>query len=104
MTRPVRQRNTEDLQQNIPVHVVWEITLACDLKCKHCGSRAGARRERELTTAECIDVVDALARLEAREVTLIGGEAYPPYKDGLPDYVHIKGVPVKRKLTTDFKV
>jgi ATP-dependent phosphofructokinase / diphosphate-dependent phosphofructokinase len=35
---------------------------------------------------------------------LIGGEAYPPYKDGLPDYVHIKGVPVKRKLTTDFKV
>jgi 6-phosphofructokinase 1 len=35
---------------------------------------------------------------------LIGGEAYPPYADGLPDYVHIKGVPVKRKLTTDFKV
>ena len=35
---------------------------------------------------------------------LIGGEAYPPYKDGLPDYVRIKGVAVRRKLTTDFKV
>ena len=35
---------------------------------------------------------------------LIGGEAYPPYRDGLPEYVHIKGVPVGRKLTTDFKV
>jgi len=35
---------------------------------------------------------------------LIGGEAYPPYKDGMPQYVHIKGVAVKRKLTTDFKV
>jgi Y-X(10)_GDL-associated radical SAM protein len=58
------------------VHVVWEITLACDLKCLHCGSRAGARRQSELTTAECLDVVGALARLEAREVTLIGGEAY----------------------------
>ena len=35
---------------------------------------------------------------------LIGGEAYPPFKDGLPDYVRIKGVAVKRKLKTDFKV
>jgi len=34
---------------------------------------------------------------------LIAGEAYPPYRSGLPDYVHIKGVPV-RKLTRDFKV
>jgi len=58
------------------VHVVWEITLACDLKCLHCCSRAGQKRERELTTAECLDVVSALARLSAREVTLIGGEAY----------------------------
>src|ERR1700722_8792833 len=76
MTRLARQRRADDFLRHIPVHVVWEITLACDLKCLHCGSRAGARRQRELTTAECLDVVSALARLEAREVTLIGGEAY----------------------------
>jgi 6-phosphofructokinase len=35
---------------------------------------------------------------------LISGEAYPPYRNGLPDYVHIKGVAVRRKLKTDFKV
>jgi len=35
---------------------------------------------------------------------LIAGEAYPPYKDGLPVYVRIKGVPVKRKIATEFKV
>jgi ATP-dependent phosphofructokinase / diphosphate-dependent phosphofructokinase len=35
---------------------------------------------------------------------LIAGEAYPPYKNGLPDYAHIKGAPVRRRLTTDFKV
>jgi 6-phosphofructokinase len=35
---------------------------------------------------------------------LVAGEAYPPYKDGLPDYVRIKGAPVRRKLKTDFKV
>jgi 6-phosphofructokinase len=35
---------------------------------------------------------------------LVAGEAYPPYKDGLPDYVRIKGAPVRRKLKTGFKV
>jgi 6-phosphofructokinase 1 len=35
---------------------------------------------------------------------LIAGEAYPPYRDGLPAYVHIKGAAVRRKLKTDFKV
>ena len=35
---------------------------------------------------------------------LIKGEDYPPYKDGLPQYVRIKGVAVKRRLKTDFKV
>ncbi len=59
-----------------PSYVVWELTLACDLACHHCGSRAGRRRPDELTTAECLDLVDQIAALGANEVTLIGGEAY----------------------------
>jgi 6-phosphofructokinase 1 len=35
---------------------------------------------------------------------LIAGEAYPPYRSGLPDYVRIKGVPVRRKLKHEFKI
>jgi len=35
---------------------------------------------------------------------LIAGEAYPPYRDGLPAYVRIRGAAVRRKLKTDFKV
>lgn len=58
------------------VHVVWELTLRCDLACGHCGSRAGKKRDRELTTTECLDVVRQLADLGAKEVSLIGGEAY----------------------------
>ncbi|MFO0591629.1 MAG: radical SAM protein [Polyangiaceae bacterium] len=57
-------------------HVVWELTLACDLGCKHCGSRAGKPRGEELTTEEALDVVAQLADLGAKEVSLIGGEAY----------------------------
>lgn len=33
---------------------------------------------------------------------LVAGEAYPPYKNGLPDYVRIKGVAVPRKLSTEY--
>jgi Y-X(10)_GDL-associated radical SAM protein len=60
----------------VPVHVVWELTLACNLHCSHCGSRAGKRRPDELTTEEALDVVDGLARLGTRELSIIGGEAY----------------------------
>jgi Y-X(10)_GDL-associated radical SAM protein len=76
MKQPTRYFSDEDRASYPPVHVVWEITLACDLKCRHCGSRAGRRRADELSTAECLDLVAQLARLGTREVTLIGGEAY----------------------------
>ncbi len=35
---------------------------------------------------------------------LVAGEAYPPYRDGLPEYVRIKGVPVRKRLRTEFKL
>lgn len=76
MPKPARLRTEEDYRGNIPVHVVWEITLACNLKCQHCGSRAGKPRNDELTTQECLDVVERLAKLGTREITLIGGEAF----------------------------
>jgi radical SAM protein with 4Fe4S-binding SPASM domain len=59
-----------------PAFVVWELTLRCDHACRHCGSRAGAPRRDELSTSEALDVVRQLAEMGAREVVLIGGEAY----------------------------
>jgi 6-phosphofructokinase 1 len=35
---------------------------------------------------------------------LIKGEDYPPYKDGLPQYVTLKNAPVRRKLSDSFVV
>jgi ATP-dependent phosphofructokinase / diphosphate-dependent phosphofructokinase len=35
---------------------------------------------------------------------LIGGEAYPPYRDGLPNYVTLKGASVRKRLRTSFVV
>lgn len=61
---------------HFPAYVVWELTLRCDLACTHCGSRAGPARKDELTTEEAVAVVQQLAAMGAREVVLIGGEAY----------------------------
>jgi len=59
-----------------PSYAVWELTLACDLACRHCGSRAGRARPDELSPAEALELVDSLAALGVRECTVIGGEAY----------------------------
>ncbi|MEV3956375.1 MULTISPECIES: radical SAM/SPASM domain-containing protein [Streptomyces] len=75
-TPPNRYLSTPDVRDHQLVHAVWELTLACNLKCGHCGSRAGARRPEELTTRECLEVIRQLHELGTREVTLIGGEAY----------------------------
>src|SRR5579871_516457 len=85
MEAPPRFRMDADFKGYVPVHVVWELTLACDLKCVHCGSRAGHRRPDELSTQECLEVVDALARLGTREISLIGGEAY--LRKDLPEII-----------------
>ncbi len=35
---------------------------------------------------------------------LIRGEAYPPYSNGLPNYIQLKNTPVPKKLATKFRV
>jgi radical SAM protein with 4Fe4S-binding SPASM domain len=75
-TRAAGRRLDVVTGQAFPAYVVWELTLRCDHACGHCGSRAGVARETELTTAQALAVVDQLAAMRAREVVLIGGEAY----------------------------
>jgi radical SAM protein with 4Fe4S-binding SPASM domain len=57
-----------------PRSCVWELTLACNLRCKHCGSIAGKRREDELSLEENLDLADQLAALGCKRITLSGGE------------------------------
>jgi radical SAM protein with 4Fe4S-binding SPASM domain len=57
-----------------PRHCVWELTLACNLRFRHCGSHAGAPRAGELSLEECRGVVDQLAALGCERLTLSGGE------------------------------
>jgi 6-phosphofructokinase 1 len=54
---------------------------------------------REFITADGFGITAACRRYLA---PLIAGEDYPPYKDGLPDYVKLKAKAVRKRLKTGF--
>jgi 6-phosphofructokinase len=56
---------------------------------------------REFVTEDGFGITAACRRYL---LPLIAGEDPPPYRGGLPTYVELKNVPVRRKLTADFKV
>ncbi len=56
---------------------------------------------REFITAEGFGITDSCRRYLS---PLIAGEAYPPYREGLPAYVALKGVAVRKKLATGFEL
>jgi radical SAM protein with 4Fe4S-binding SPASM domain len=57
-----------------PRYAVWELTLRCNMDCRHCGSRAGEARSDELTLDEARQLSSDLADLGCHHLTLSGGE------------------------------
>ncbi len=59
-----------------PLVVAWELTRRCPLSCRHC--RASARAyadEKELSTEECLRVVDSLSSRDVKPLLILtGGE------------------------------
>ncbi|MBU0553888.1 radical SAM protein, partial [Myxococcota bacterium] len=76
-----------------PRNCVWELTLACNLRCAHCGSVAGKARRDELSLEACLDIVDQLAEMGCELITLSGGE--PTMKRGwdtIARAIHERGI------------
>jgi radical SAM protein with 4Fe4S-binding SPASM domain len=60
--------------EGFPLAIAWELTLACNLRCRHCGSAAGLPRADELTLKEALAICEQLPALLVREVDFTGGE------------------------------
>lgn len=60
--------------EGFPFIVGWELTLACNLSCRHCASAAGRPRPRELTLDEALGLCGQLPALAVQEVDFTGGE------------------------------
>ncbi len=69
----------------IPKRAVFEATLACNLRCRHCGSIAGKARPDELDTDEVRDLFRQLAELGCEKLTISGGE--PTCRKDWPDLI-----------------
>jgi mycofactocin radical SAM maturase len=71
-----RMRLVDQLETGLdaPICLTWELTYACNLACVHCLSSSGRRDPRELTTAECMAVIDELERMQVFYVNIGGGE------------------------------
>lgn len=60
-----------------PIELVgWEITRRCNLSCPHCYTAAGAadRASPELSTAECLSLIDQFAARGTTTIGWTGGE------------------------------
>ena len=99
MDDPRVLRRLDITQEAHPAYVVWELTLKCDQRCTHCGSRAADARSNELTTAEALGVVTQLAAMRTRELALIGGEAYL-HEGFLEIIAAIKAAGIRPSMTT----
>ena len=86
--------------QQRPFLILWEITRACDLACRHCRADAIQRRHSdELSTAEALAQLDAMARdFGPVLVVFTGGD--PLLRDDLEILIaHVKKLGLRPALT-----
>ena len=76
-----------------PYQVVWDVTYACNLRCKHCYATAGKPWADELTTEEAKQAIDVFDRAGVTIIAFSGGEPLlrPDILD-LAKYAHEKGI------------
>jgi radical SAM protein with 4Fe4S-binding SPASM domain len=60
----------------VPFHVVWNVTNACNLRCEHCFAASGRRLPGELTTSEGRGLIDQLAAAGVFDLAFCGGEPF----------------------------
>ena len=60
--------------EGFPSVIGLELTLACNLRCRHCASSAGHPRPNELSTDEFLSICDQFPDLLVEEVDFTGGE------------------------------
>lgn len=62
--------------EGFPHLIGWELTLACNLRCRHCASSAGLPRNKELTLEESLALCEQFPDLLVSEVIFTGGEPF----------------------------
>lgn len=63
------------LHKRIPILVTLCVTDRCNLKCTYCYKESNIKNSREFTTGELLGLIDELAGIGTKYISLNGGEA-----------------------------
>jgi mycofactocin radical SAM maturase len=76
-----------------PVNLTWEVTFACNLRCRHCLSASAEPAPDELTTPEALNLVDQLHEAGVFQINFGGGEPFirPDFEEIL-EACHSRGI------------
>ena len=79
LPRPQSKELSVDIVNNknhlsAPLTVLWDITYACNLKCKHCLTSAGDRLKDELSLEEVKEIIDQIVDMKVFNICFLGGE------------------------------
>ena len=97
-SRPQPRTLVEQFERGLdsPICLTWELTYACNLSCAHCLSSSGRRDPYELTTEQCMAVIDELHDMQVFYVNIGGGEpTIRPDFWQLVEYAVSRGIGVK---------
>jgi radical SAM protein with 4Fe4S-binding SPASM domain len=104
-----REEIADCLEKKGLLSLELEFTRVCNLRCIYCYSSAGEPRERELSPAEIIAVIEQARELGARKIVLLGGGEpflFPPIREiirhidslGLSQAVFTNGMLLTKEL------
>lgn len=93
-----------DKFDGLPVVIGWELTLKCNLRCRHCASSAFLPRPAELTRREALEICRQLPDLLVQEVNFTGGEPLlADHWESIAGYLAGRGINVQ-VLTNGFSM
>ncbi|MCF6179983.1 MAG: mycofactocin radical SAM maturase, partial [Geopsychrobacter sp.] len=78
-----------------PVNLTWEVTLACNLRCRHCLSSSADPAVGELSTTEALALVEELHQEGVFQINFGGGEPFMR-----PDFMQILDACHQRRIMT----
>lgn len=73
----MKRESRQNIQQQNPFIVIWEMTRTCELKCLHCQLNTQLERESdELTFEEGVRLIDEIAMMDNPLLVLTGGDVF----------------------------
>lgn len=76
LSPPTPMPASSSLPFSAPKTVVWEVTYACNLRCRHCLTDSGCKGSNELDTLEAFRLIDILSAAKVLYLSLTGGEPF----------------------------